>query len=345
MSHPTVAVIGAGMAGLACASILRRAGLAVEVFEKSRGLGGRIATRRVDGLSFDHGAQYATARGTVFPALMRDLTATGAVVEWRPTIRDLRLGDDGRPAEEDGFEPAAGRSRDVWYVGTPGMNAMVKPMADGLTIHRLSRVTALSRRRDGWHCALADGGANAGPFAAVAVTAPAPQTVELLAPFGAVFDRAASAAMAPCWTLMAAFGSRLDIDDVIRPSRGPITWAARRHARTVRSPDPECWVIHGEPVWSRDHLEDAPEAIADALGSAFAEATGCVERQTYAAAHRWRYARVANPLGEPCLLSEDGTLGAAGDWCLGARIEAAYDSGHALGKALAATLAPLTLTR
>ncbi|NNG03976.1 MAG: NAD(P)-binding protein [Inquilinus sp.] len=331
MSALPVAIVGAGIAGLACGAALREAGLAVEVFEKSRGLGGRIATRRVDGLAFDHGAQYATVRGEAFPAAMQELVAAGAAAEWRPAIRDHRL---------DGSGDERSRHRDRWFVGTPGMSAMVRPLADGQTVHRGRRVTGLTRRRDGWALTLDDESVTAGPYAAIAVTAPAPQALALLEPFGAPFDRAVDAHMAPCWTVLAAFDALPVIADVIRPSRGPITWAARTSALPDRSPRPECWVIHGDPVWSRDHLEEEREAIADALLAALAEASGAVAAPVYRAAHRWRHARALEPVGEPCLLSGDGTLGAAGDWCLGARVEAAFDSGRALGRALAARLTP-----
>jgi len=313
-----IAIVGAGMAGLACAAALRQAGRAVEIFEKSRGLGGRVATRRTDRHSFDHGAQYVTARGTDFNRYLAATAATAGAAPWRPET------DDG------------GIETDPWFVGTPGMSALAKPLAAGLTIHRQALVRALRREPAGWFVEM-EGRAAAGPFGAVAVTAPAPQTAALVGPFGTPFDRCSAAAMAPCWTLLLAFDGPIAAPaDVLRPPDGPVAWAARNSGKPGRASAPQTWVIQAAPGWSRTHLEAEREAIVPILESAFADLVGNgLARPVYAAAHRWRYARVESPLAEPCLISEDATLGAAGDWCLGSRVEAAFDSGRALGRALA----------
>lgn len=54
------------------------------------------------------------------------------------------------------------------------------------------------------------------------------------------------------------------------------------------------------------------------------------------ASHRWRYARVATPLGSPCLVDDERGTGACGDWCLGSNIEAAFRSGQAMAETILA---------
>ena len=149
---PTIAVIGAGLAGLTCAHALREAGLAPRVFEKSRGLGGRLATRRTDGLAFDHGAQFMTARGAPFAEWLDGAVARGEAAEWRP----------------DGLD--GGRRR---YVGVPKMNAPLRHLADGLEPAVRTEVAAVARDDGGWRLKLADGTATE-PFDRVICTAPAP---------------------------------------------------------------------------------------------------------------------------------------------------------------------------
>ena len=203
-------------------------------------------------------------------------------------------------------------------------------------IHTGSRVTALDQTAEGWFLTL-ESQRRAGPFSAVAVTPPAPQSLALVGDQDPLFRAIADVGMSPCWTLACVFDGPVGIDiDVLRPSRGAISWAARNNAKPARDREPEAWVIHGDPVWSLDHLEDSPEAIGGTLLEAFAEVAGASVPKTHAIkTHRWRYARVERPLGESHLLGCDGTLGVAGDWCIGARIEAAFDSGRALGRALA----------
>ncbi len=315
------------MAGLACATALRQSGLSVEVFEKSRGLGGRIATRRREAGSFDHGAQYVTARGSRFETLLQRLGEAGSVAEWRPQ------GRENATASTAGVDQA-------WFVGTPGMSAMVKPLADGLRIHHNTRIASLQRPNGQWRLVTTDGDALEA-FDAVAVTVPGPQASPLLAAHGGAFARIERAAMAPCWAVMMTFEAPIKgVGDVIRPDSGPVGWAARNSGKPGRNGDGEAWVVHAGPDWSRENLEQDAADVADHLKQAFASLLGNrVPEPAFLSAHRWRYALCETPLQTTCLIGEDGTLGAAGDWCLGARVEAAFDSGWALGTRLAARFA------
>lgn len=318
-----VAVIGAGMAGLSCAGALHRAGAAVTLFDKSRRVGGRLATRRVDGLMFDHGAQYATTRDPAFTATMQAMAAAGDAAPW----------------------PAAGGER---WCGVPGMSALARHMErQGIgALHTGRHVAFLHRDGQDWlvrHRDAADtrpglvsdtGGEVAGPFDRVAVALPAPQAAGLLRPH-AFADEAARTGMAPCWAAMLAFNEATPAPDLLRPDAGPLRWIARDSSRPGRAATPECWVAHATPEWSRDHLEQPAEAVLAALRAAFAAATGITVAADYAAVHRWRYALAETPLGTPALWDAGAGLGVCGDWCLGARVEAAFVSGRALADMMA----------
>ncbi len=318
MTEPRIAVIGAGIAGLACAATLRDAGITVEVFEKSRGLGGRIATRRTDGPSFDHGAQYVTAHGPEFQGYLARAVASGHAGDWHP---------------HGSFDEQPLRRR----VGSPGMSALVRPLADGLEIHFACRVEGLAREAGAWRLSLGDG-RRAGPFTGVAVTAPAPQARALTGDQEAA--ALAEVRMAPCWAVMAAFEAPLETPfDAVRPDLPPLAWAARNASKPGRDRQPDSWVLHAAPVWSRDRLEDDPAAVAPALLAAFEALAGApLPPVRYIAAHRWRYAMVEAPLGRSHLFDRETGLGLAGDWCLGPRVEAAFDSGRALAKAFAGAI-------
>jgi hypothetical protein len=132
---------------------------------------------------------------------------------------------------------------------------------------------------------------------------------------------------------MAGFAARLPLPDTLRPGDGPIGWAARDSAKPGRATEHECWVIQASPAWSVAHLEAAPETIGRALLGAL---PAPVPAPTVLVAHRWRYSLVERPLGEACLYAAAARLGLAGDWCLGGRAEAAFESGTALAAAIAA---------
>lgn len=312
-----VAIIGAGMAGLSCARQLTEKGLKPVVFEKSRGLGGRIATRRVDDfLSFDHGAQYVTARSDAFQSLIQSMKAAGAASLWCPNGGTASGGD--------------------WTVGAPGMSSLVKPLADGIEILRGTRVTGLQHEGSGWHVET-DASGKMPAFDAVICTVPAPQARDLLAPcLPALAETLAGVSMAPCWTLMVDFDSRIEPGfDVRRDKAEDLSWIARNGSKPRRMNDRDAWVAQASPDWSAANLERDRDEIAPTMLEMLEKTLGIALPATgYLAAHRWRYALTTAPLGEPYLRSDDGTLYVGGDWCLGARVEYAFESGHAIADAL-----------
>lgn len=311
----STAIIGAGPAGLACARVLSDAGRSVTLFDKGRAAGGRLATRRAEAegrkLQFDHGAQYARVRDPGFAALMDRLVASGHAARW--TVEG-----EGR------------------VVGAPGMSALGRAMAAGLKLEANATVVRLEAVVGGWQLHTAEG-ATHGPFAQVVLATPAPQAVPLLAPHSPAMAEAASATeAAPCWALMVAFAQKLPaIPDVLRARGEAIAWAARDSAKPGRASEAECFVVHAGPDYSRANLERAAPDMAPELLAEFAAMAGTtLPTPIHLAAHRWRYALVETPLGSPFLHDAPRGLSACGDWCLGPRIESAWLSGVALGRAL-----------
>lgn len=300
-----IGIVGAGIAGLSCAEMLAAAGHAVTVFDKGRGAGGRMATRRVPtpsgDVAFDHGAQYFTARDPRFSAAVTGWQASGLVSPW----------------------PSAGD--DAW-VGTPGMSAVVKALSRPLAVHWNSRVDAIRRVDRSW---LLDSVAD-DPFDAVIVATPAEQAAPLLVAHDpAMAAMAQGCPSAPCWTVMVAFAERIAIPgDIIRDA-GIIGWAARNSAKPGRG-SIEAWVIQATADWSRNHLEDGETSVVDALLSALAaEATEALPVPVVRIGHRWRYAR-AKAAHHGSLWNEATRIGAVGDWLLAPRIESAWLSGRML---------------
>jgi predicted NAD/FAD-dependent oxidoreductase len=316
-----IAVIGAGMAGLACARQLARADVSVTVFEKSRGCGGRLATRRDGDLAFDQGAQFFTARSDAFRRFMEVGTRAGVVAPWQPRIReDARAWD--APIEE-------------WLVGAPGMSAAVRPLARSLDVRLNVGVHELIVGQRGWQL-LTDAGTPAEVFDALAVAVPAPQALSLLAAHGRGFHAIADVRMAPCWTAMLGFDAPIDVGaEVRRWTSGALNWAACDSSKPGRPAAVQCWVVHASAAWSREHLEADARDVAQSLWGEFAAACGIDgPPPAYLSAHRWRHAFAEQPLGQPCLVDEETAAGACGDWCIAPRVEAAFDSGRALAHAL-----------
>jgi renalase len=314
-----VAVVGAGMSGLSCAGLVGNHGHQVRVFDKARGPGGRMSTRRAGPWRFDHGAQYFTVRDPRFARRVETWRREGIVTPWTAVTTVLEAGTT-HPKDDDAER----------FVGVPGMNAVCRNLALGVDVSFETRVDRLARIADRWQL-VGENGSDLGRFDVVVVSAPAPQTsalMESVAPDLAA--RASAVEMAPCWAVMAAFPRPLDLGVDRAFVRGsPLGWIARNASKPARSDD-ETWVLHGSPEWSRQHLELEPEDAADRLLEAFRIAVGAVElAPIHLDAHRWRYALPLEPLQEECLFDAELRLAACGDWCGGPRVEGAFLSGCA----------------
>lgn len=306
-----IAIVGAGMAGLACGRALAGAGHGVALFDKGRRPGGRMAAREADTplgpVAFDFGAQYLTARDPDFRETVAAWRAQGIVAPW----------------------PAAGAQA---WVGVPAMSAPLRALTEGLAIRWSGRVETLEREAGGWRLRGRD--LDAGGFDAVLTALPAEQTASLL--HAAAPDIAAAAATTPsepCWTAMAAFAERRDrVPDTVRTD-GDVAWAARNSAKPGRG-GPEAFVIQASAAWSRRNLERAAAEVARDLLARFFAATGAAPvKPAVLDAHRWRYA-ASGAAGRDLLWDPARGIGACGDWLIGPRIENAWLSGHRLAAAV-----------
>lgn len=347
MSNVNIAIIGAGMAGLKAANTLHRIGVNVTVFEKSRGLGGRLASRRTEFGHFNHGAQYVTARDPGFNAFLQEATEFKVAQNWSPNLhRGSGATGSAATGTNDTLSPIARHvgnlAEEQWYQGAPQMNKLIRPLVDTFPIqkqHRIIGIEPVNQRSFMLHDDL-DG--SFGPFDGVIFTAPAPQTADLLRPLAPRFGPIDEVVMAPCWAVMAAFEKPLPtgFDAMLYPS-AEISWAARSsqsddalHRRT-----PDAWVLHASPEWSRAHLEEDKERVIEKLLEALRAASGVKLPELHSVqAHRWRYARTEVPLGMSHLNGMNGRVIAAGDWCLGARVEAAWRSGRSAAHSMIETL-------
>ncbi len=312
-ARPSIAIIGAGMSGAAAARVLAEAGLGVTLFDKSRGVGGRMATRRLEGGSFDHGTQFFRPKGTRFAAAVEAWQEAGIVAAW----------------EEDR------------YVGTPAMNAPVKALIGDLPVVTGAAVSALTREDGRWRV-VAEGAPDT-LFDAVLIAIPATQARPIAASAGWHPEALVAERYAPCWTLMLGYAEPIDLPESMALEDATISWIADNSSKPDRpvprgEDDMHCIVVHAGPDWSRETIEDDPESVLSRLYTRYVGITGIMEEPIHGGVHRWRYALVEKPLRESHLWDAALRLGACGDWCLGPRIEAAFDSGEAAARALIASL-------
>lgn len=318
-----VAVIGAGVAGLACARVLRRSGFFVEMFEQDRIIGGRMATTRLGLTSFDHGAQYVTARGQSFRTYLDELVSAAYAKRWSPKTSS---GDNAVQMMP-------------WFVGTPGMSSLVRPLAEGIRINTDRRVHAIRRGDKGWTLWFEDE-SHIGPFYAVAVAIPAPAAKLLVGRIDDLAGPLERVRFSPCWAVLVRLEERvLPTQDVFSDMNEIVRWVARNNGKPSRSVRGDHVVIHASPGWSRETEDVEPEVVASEMWNEVSNILGLPPiRPAQLSAHLWRYGLVDQPLGETHLFSSPHRVGIAGDWCFGRMAEHAFESGLRLGKAIVDTL-------
>jgi predicted NAD/FAD-dependent oxidoreductase len=314
-----VAVVGAGISGLTAARIIHDHGHRVQVFEKGRGHGGRAATRRVDGLAFDHGAQYFTARNPTFRRAVAAWRERGLVDVW-----PLRI---GRVAQGQIQPSPDTRER---LVAVPGMSTLGRHLAADLSIRNEVQIAAAQRIDGRWRLNN-EAGNSLGEFELLILAVPAPQAQPLLAPIAPHLSaQAATVEYESIWAVLLAFECSEHLaTNALFIDSGPLHWAAEDSSKPRRKG--HNWVLHATPEWSRERLRASPEQVAGELGANFCAVTGLDPAAIgYRAAHRWRYSKAVNPLSVGALWNQELGLGVCGDWCHGSRIEGAYLSGQAV---------------
>ena len=346
MTSKNIAVIGAGIAGIACARTLVQAGHHVTVFEKSRSAGGRMSTRQTEFGGFDHGTQYFTVRDARF---QRALATSGPLV--RPwSANTVRILDELGRVVASSLPP-----KEAHWVATPGMNALVRhwaqPLLDAGCLHfqtQVQRIEADKLAPKRWQLQTEGPGAlqhvHSG-FDAVVMAIPSPQAHALLLSSQiakTLIAQIAGVSVAPCWTLMLAFPqasqpllAHLGPQwNAARSTHHRIAWLSRESSKPGRSPI-ERWTVQASPEWSQRHLEDDEQRFKGKLIKAFTEVTGIRAEAPYAEVHRWRYAQTVEPLGQSHLWDAASGIGACGDWCLGHRVEDGFISGLEMALELA----------
>ncbi|HCL85648.1 MAG TPA: amine oxidase [Comamonadaceae bacterium] len=340
------AVVGAGMAGIACARTLAQAGHDVTVLERLPRIGGRTGSLDTAYGSFDAGAQYFTVRDERFERALA--TVPGLCRRWSAST--VRVLDPlGRVAA------AAPPPGEAHWVATPTMDALVQawgqPLVNEGRLHTHTAVTHIEHdpmRPLAWQLRTAsvDGGTRTyAGFDGVVFALPAPLTQALLAECAvapAWGEALADTHIAPCWTLMLAFAQAVRPGlttlgpqwNAARSTHHRVAWLARESSKPGRA-QIERWTMQASPQWSAEHLNDDPARIRDKLTRAFAEITGIHAAPTHSQVRCWPHAQTQSPLGQPFVWDAATGLGACGDWCLGHRLEDAFVSGLSLALAAA----------
>ena len=313
-------VVGAGISGLLAARELAAAGWRVVVLDKGRGVGGRMATRRVGDGTFDHGAQFFTVRSERFEKLVSTWLEEHVVEEWSRGFADA----EGRPNED-------GHPR---YRGSHGMTSIPKHLAGDLDVRTGERATQVDLREGVWQVGTETGSLFEGTT--LLLTSPVPQSLALFREESIlpaeVTRKLEDITYSPCLALMALLDGPTGVPEPggAQIKGEPLDWIGDNQRKGIS--ETPAVTIHAGPEWSAEHF-DADEAWITASLLSFAGdrlQTDLSSRTIETSLARWRYSWVAQPHQESCLVaSEDPPLLFAGDAFGPSKVEGAALSGLA----------------
>ena len=325
-----VIVIGAGIAGLICAQQLKQAGLDVTVVEKSLGLGGRMATRRLQGTWVDHGAQLISAKSDNFARFIRKLQEKGIVQEWTRNVYQLSSGSGLVPPTDDKRHPR--------YCCPMGMTAIAKYLVNEIPVLTNTRIVSVSHSETKWQ--LKTNRHEILETSAIVSTIPAPQFLpifeEVLALSPNFLQALQSVKLSPSVTIMAGYNVNNSVPQewqAIQCVDDPIlNWISYDSSKHPDKADQPVFVFQSTAEFAKQSMEEpdlelAGKPMLNQVGKLLSK---WLANPEWWQVHRWRYALVEESLGVSCLSTAIPlALVCAGDWCAGKNIEAAYHSGIA----------------
>lgn len=315
-----IAIIGAGLSGVQCGKLLTERGHTVNLFEKSRGVGGRMSTRRLDWSHLDLGAQYFTARSSIMRQCIDQWLAAGWISKWSFTPYKVK---------EGGIAPSPDET--PRYVAVPDMNHLCKNLAEGLSVTKSVCITDIERHADQW-VLRAESGENFEGFDWVVASLPAEQSKNLLRK-EAIASEIPDRVHAPCWAL--ALGTEGEADPNIQGVFGDktISWVSRQNskpARAICQTIDDAWILHFSSDWSERRGKYLDQNII-ALGQQWLEsALNTSLKVTHSYHHFWRFANITpDSRNIGCLCDKTRQIGVIGDWTVGGKISGAIESAHA----------------
>jgi len=313
-----IAIVGAGLTGIVLARVLSQHAT-VTLFEKSRGVGGRMAARRADGFEFDHGAQYFTVQTELFHQFIQPMIHSGVVSRW-----------DARFVELKANEVLSTR---VWnesfphYVGNSSMNNLCKYLASDLDVRLNTRIKMIAQDK---HWRLIDeSDHDLGVYDWVVVTAPAEQTSQLLPASFKFIEPIMAIKMLPCYTLMLGLTEKLNLNfDAAMIKDADISWISVNNSKPCRPPQPTL-IVNSTNDWAEINIHADQRWIIEHLCQELKRAAGFdVHHATAKILQRWCYANVGEQTHHDGFIDADQQLAACGDWCIKGRVESAFLIGH-----------------
>ncbi len=318
-----IAIIGAGISGISAAHLLKNYA-DITLFEKARGVSGRMSTRRAQPYLFDHGAQYFTARTKLFQDFIQPLLDQGIIERWNARYVKFKGNQIIERRNWNDEEPR--------YVGVPAMNQVAKFLAKGLSIYINTRIASINYQ-GAWQLTDEQGQQYSG-FDWVIFTTPSPQAAELLPQSFKYHADINAIKMRACFSLMLGFEQIFSTEfEAAHVTDSDLSWIAVNSHKPQR-PELFTLMVHSSEDYAEAYIDDDRDRVMQHLIDETSHVIGQDASQaSYKTIHAWRYANNADKKkNSPTFIDQDLKLAACGDWCLRGNVEGAFTSAYDLTK-------------
>ena len=316
-----IAIIGAGMAGLTAANILK--GFSnITVFEKARGVSGRMSTRYADPYFFDHGTQYFTVKTNEFSDFIQPMIDKGVIKTWNANFVEIK---DNTVTKQSKWN-----NEFKHFVGCPKMNAIAQYLAKDLNthIHINTRVGSVIKDKNIWQLS-DDNGCHLGNFDWVIYAIPVDQLQELLPTDISFYYDIKDTKMDACLSLMLGFDETLGISfDTAMIHDEIISWISVDSSKPDRN-TPDCLLIHSTNDWANKNIDNDRKIVKQQM---IDKVRGIIDfnKLSYSTLHAWRYANIIKQNSPAFFNDNKQKISACGDWCMKGRVESAFTSAYQL---------------
>lgn len=312
MTKPRAGIVGAGIAGASCAGTLAAAGWEVDVYDKARGAGGRLSTRRFEQGWATLGTPFISAKREPFRSQLRDWVRQGWVSAVRGNIWQGRATISWAEAQLQNH-----------YCPTIEPSQLVRKLLGDARLHTGSRVAALKPRT-----IVLEDGRELGDYDCVICSVPVPQAIHLLDALPLLRERLADVRYRPIWSFLMRWDGG-PAADVIKFSDHLLNLAVRQP-----SGGEGLWSVYATHEFSETYLEASEMEASNRAASALMGLLGLPWPVEIEASHLWRYARPENPVGGFWVGDRENRVALIGDGIAGVGVERAWESGTRLAQAI-----------
>ena len=315
----SIAIIGAGLSGLILANFLAKKH-EVKIFEKARGVGGRMASRTKENLNFDFGCQFFLAKTLEFNNFLQPFIDNKILLPWNAKF-----------AEIDNYQITLERE---WnedshhFVASNKINQFPKELAKNLDITLQTKITKIQKINRKWHL-FDDKDLLIEKFDWVFITCPNQQTVDLITNAKKncdFFENLHQHKMLGCFALMLAFDQSLNLKfDVSLVKNSIISWISHEDSKPNKTKN-NAYTILSQNNWAEKNIEQNPDIVSQELIAEFSKIINQkLPNILHQDLHKWRYANIKkqNNLNHS-YIDKKNKIGVCGDWLIQGRVEASF---------------------